>query len=81
MKIEISDDIAESIGFSETELLEYLAVCLYKSKKINGVQGGKITGTSEVEFHGFLRKYGEYVNYGINEYLEDTAYECRHPNH
>lgn len=72
MKIEISDEIAESVGFSAEQMREYLAVCLYKSKKINGVQGGKLTGTSEVEFHGLLKKYGEYVNYGINEYFEDS---------
>lgn len=71
MNINILDDIAESVGFNEKQMIEYLAVCLYKSKKINGVQGGKLTGTSEVEFHGLLKKYGEYVNYGVNEYLED----------
>lgn len=72
MKIEVPDEIAESAGLPESEMLEFLAVSLYKAKRINGVQGGKILGTSEVEFHGLLEKYNEYVNYGVDEYLEDS---------
>ena len=71
MKIEISDEIAESTGLPQKEMLEFLAVSLYKAKRINGVQGGKILGTSEMEFHGLLEKFNEFVNYGIKEYLED----------
>lgn len=72
MKIEIADEIAESAGLPESEMLEFLAVSLYKTKRINGVQGGKILGTSEIEFHGLLEKYNEHVNYGVEEYLEDS---------
>lgn len=70
MKIEISDEIAESSGLPQSEMLEFLAVSLYKAKRINGIQGGKPLGTSEIEFHGLLEKHDEYVNYGVNEYLE-----------
>lgn len=72
MKIEILDEVAKKTGFTEREMLEFISVWLYKSKKINGVQGGKILGTSEIEFHGLLEKYGQYVNYGVDEYLEDN---------
>lgn len=72
MKIEILDEVANSSGLSQSEMLEFLAISLYKSKRINGVQGGKILGSSEIEFHGLLEKYDEYVNYGIEEYLEDS---------
>ena len=71
MKIEIPDDIASRIGFSETEMLEFLAVSLYKKQKINGVEGGKILCSSEMEFHGLLAKYDECVNYDVEDYLED----------
>lgn len=71
MEIEIPDEIMDSVGFNRTGLLEFIAVSLYKAKKINGVQGGKMLGTSEAEFHGLLEKFGEYVNYGVDEYLED----------
>ncbi len=54
MKIEILDEVAKKTGFTEREMLEFISVWLYKSKKINGVQGGKILGTSEIEFHGLL---------------------------
>ncbi len=33
MKIKIPDDVASRIGFSETEMLEFLAVLLYKKTK------------------------------------------------
>ena len=63
MKIEINDEVAKNIDLNEEELLELLAVSLYKMEKINGVQGGKMTGKSEIEFHGLLGKYGQYINY------------------
>jgi len=71
MKIEIPDDIASRVGFDETEMLEFLAVSLYKQIKINGVAGGRILGSSEMEFHGLLAKYDECVNYDVEDFLED----------
>lgn len=71
MKLEIPDEVADTTGFDDREMLEFLSVCLYKTKKINGVQGGKILGTSEIEFHGLLEKYGQHVNYDIDDLLED----------
>ncbi|TGG95480.1 hypothetical protein E4656_03390 [Natronospirillum operosum] len=71
MKLEIPDAVADTTGFDDSEMLEFLSVCLYKAKKINGVQGGKILGTSEIEFHGLLEKYGQYVNYGIDDFQEE----------
>lgn len=72
MNIIIPDDVADATGLDEREMQEFLSVWLYKSKKINGVQGGVILGTSEVEFHGLLEKYGQYVNYGVEEFQEDS---------
>ncbi|WP_444929399.1 UPF0175 family protein [Microbulbifer sp. SSSA002] len=72
MKIDIPDEIAKSAGLGEREMKEFLAVSLYKKKRINGVQGGKIVGGSEMEFHGLLEKYNEFVNYDTDEYMEDS---------
>ncbi|WP_086930121.1 UPF0175 family protein [Agarilytica rhodophyticola] len=63
MKLEINDEVSKLLDLSEEEILEVLAVSLYKMEKINGVQGGKITGKSEIEFHGLLGKYGQFINY------------------
>lgn len=71
MKIEFPHDIAESKSLSEQELLAILAVSLYKMEKINGVEGGIITGKSEMEFHGLLRKYGQYINYDVDDLDKD----------
>ncbi|WP_444930919.1 UPF0175 family protein [Microbulbifer sp. SSSA002] len=67
MKLEVNDEVASVIGLSESELLEVLAVSLYKLEKINGVQGGKLAGTSEIEFHGLLEKYGQFINYNEDD--------------
>jgi predicted HTH domain antitoxin len=71
MKIEFPDEIANRKDFDEKTLLEVLAVSLYKMEIINGVEGGKITGTSEMVFHGLLQKYGQYVNYDVDDLTED----------
>ena len=71
MIIEIPDEVAETTGLNEEEMKEFLAVYLYKKERINGVQGGKIMGTSEPEFHGLLEKYDEYINYSSKELMED----------
>ncbi|OZG72586.1 hypothetical protein BTA51_15880 [Hahella sp. CCB-MM4] len=73
MKIEIPDDIAATTGLTEKEMAEFLAVSLYKKKLINGVAGGEILGISEIEFHGLLEKFNEYVNYDVEDYLEDSV--------
>ncbi|WP_308367518.1 MULTISPECIES: UPF0175 family protein [unclassified Microbulbifer] len=71
MKLDVDDEVAECLGLDEKELLEVLAIALYKLEKINGVQGGKITGTSEIEFHGILGKYGQFINYDESELETD----------
>lgn len=72
MNIEIPNEIAESAELDGVKMAEFLAVSLYTKKRITGVQGGKILGTSEMEFHGLLKKYDEYVNYDVKDYLEDS---------
>lgn len=71
MKLDINDEVADRLGLSEKELQEILAIALYKLEKINGVQGGKITGTSEIEFHGILGKYGQFINYDEDDLETD----------
>lgn len=71
MKLDVNDEVAECLELSEKELLEILAIALYKLEKINGVQGGKITGTSEIEFHCILGKYGQFINYDEDDLETD----------
>ena len=71
MKIEFPEEIAKNKSLSEQDLLEILSVCLYKMEKINGVEGGHILGTSEMDFHGVLKKYGQYVNYDVDDLQDD----------
>lgn len=71
MNIEFPDEIADNKSLSQKQLLEILAVSLYKMEKINGVEGGIITGSSEIDFHGLLRKYGQYINYDVDDLNQD----------
>ncbi len=71
MKIEFPDEIAKNKAFSERQMLEILAVSLYKMEKINGVEGGIITGSSEMAFHGLLKKYGQCINYDVDDLNQD----------
>lgn len=71
MNIYFPNEIADNKSFSEQQLLEILAVSLYKMGRINGVEGGVITGTSEINFHGLLKKYGHYINYDVDDYYQD----------
>ncbi|WP_444944839.1 UPF0175 family protein [Microbulbifer sp. ZKSA006] len=71
MKLDINDEVFKCLGLGEREILEVLAVSLYKLERINGVQGGKMLGSSEVEFHGLLKKYGQFVNYDEGDLKED----------
>jgi predicted HTH domain antitoxin len=71
MQIEIPDDVALKTGLTRQAFLEIMAVSLYKMEKINGVQGGKIIGKSELEFHTLLGKYGQTINYDSQDLLDD----------
>lgn len=71
MNIQFPDEIADNKSLSQKQLLEILAVSLYKMEKINGVEGGIITGSSEIDFHGLLRKYGQYINYDVDDLNQD----------
>lgn len=71
MQINLDDKTIAITGFSEVEVKECLAVALYKLAKLNGVAAGRLLGKSEVEFHGLLEKYGCYVNYDVQDFLDD----------
>lgn len=71
MNIELPDDVMGIIGVSEQMARELVAVSLYQLRKINGVQGGKIIGKSEFEFHEVLGRYGHSLAYDENDLIDD----------
>lgn len=72
MKIEIKDEIAEKAGISEKDILEVLAIAIYKKKGIHSRMAGRIIDDSygEIDFGEVLGKYGESHNYSVDD-LED----------
>jgi len=71
MELSLPDEVFETVSATPSELREILAITLYQMKKINGVQGGKITNQSEIEFHDMLGKYEKYVQYDESDLLDD----------
>lgn len=71
MNIELDDKIIALTGLSEREVKECLAVALYKLTGMHGAAAGRLLNISETEFHGLLEKYGCYINYGVQDLLED----------
>lgn len=71
MKLELDDQIIAMTGLSEKEVKECLAVALYKLTGLHGVAAGRLLDISEFEFHGLLEKYGCYVNYDVQDFLDD----------
>lgn len=71
MNIELPDEVMATIDVPEQVAKELIAVSLYQLRKINGVQGGKIIGKSEFEFHEVLGRYGHSIAYDENDLLDD----------
>ena len=71
MNIELPSDIMQKSKISKQQIKEIIAVSLYQLRKINGVQGGKIIGKSEIEFHEVLGKYGQTFSYDVDDLLDD----------
>ena len=72
MKIELSDEVINKTGLSEMQLKEILAVSLYQMAKINGVEGGKLIGKSETEFHDIVGRLGQVFSYSADDLIEDV---------
>ena len=72
MKIELPADVMNRVGLAEQEVREIIAVSLYQMDRINGVQGGKIIGKSEIEFHELLGRYGQVFGYDAGDLIDDV---------
>lgn len=71
MIITLPDEVMHAAGVNSQLAQEILAVALYQLRWINGVQGGKIIGKSEFEFHERLGCYGQTLAYDENDLLAD----------
>ncbi len=78
MNIEITDDVMDIVDLDEQQVKEIIAVSFYQLRKINGVQGGKIVGKSEMEFHEILGQYGQTLAYDANDLMEDLKALKKH---
>jgi predicted HTH domain antitoxin len=71
MKLELNEEVMSRVNLPEQKIKEILAVSLYQLGKINGVQGGKLIGTSEIQFHEVLGELGQVFSYDENDLLDD----------
>jgi predicted HTH domain antitoxin len=56
MKISIDDEMAKKCALTEVEVLQMIALSLYKSKNINAILAASLAGMGEFEFHQLLKK-------------------------
>ena len=71
MNIELSDEVMDKVGLSENQIKEIVAVSWYQMEKINGVQGGKLIGKSEIEFHEVVGEMGQVFSYDAEDLIDD----------
>jgi predicted HTH domain antitoxin len=71
MSLIISDEILESIGLSETELLQEIAIALFREKKLSIGRASHLVGMNLLEFRRLLASRQISVGYGIDELNED----------
>lgn len=71
MSLTIPDEVIESIGISETELLREIAVILFRDKKLSIGRASRLARMNLMEFRRLLASRQISVGYGLTELQED----------
>ena len=67
----ISDNILQSAGLTEKELLQEIAIYLYSKEKLSFGQARQLTGLNVLQFQELLFNNNVAMHYGVNELEED----------
>lgn len=71
MSLTIPDEVIESIGISETELLREIAVILFRDQKLSIGRASRLARMNLMEFRRLLASRQISVGYGLTELQED----------
>lgn len=72
MSLTISDEILDSIGLSEPELLIEIAVMLFQQERASLGKASKIANMNYVEFQELLARRNISLHYDVEEFEEDV---------
>lgn len=71
MSIVLSDEFLESVGVSEIELWQEIAIALFQKQKISLGKAAYLAKMNQLEFMRLLGKRNIPLHYGIAELEED----------
>jgi predicted HTH domain antitoxin len=71
MSLTIPDEVLETIGMSEAELIQEIAIILFQEKKLSVGRASHLAGMNLLEFRRLLASRHIAVGYGISEFHED----------
>ncbi len=69
--IEIPDDLAHAAKLTETELLQELAIILFKQERITLGRASKLAGMHQIKFQQILSDRNICIHYDIADYEAD----------
>lgn len=71
MSVEITDELVEATGLTETELRLEIAVALFSSERLTLGQASRLAVMPQAHFLRELGSRGVSVHYGVRELEED----------
>lgn len=72
MSLTISDELLDSVGLSEPELLIEIAVMLFQQERASLGKASKIANRNYVEFQELLARRNISLHYDVEEFEEDV---------
>jgi len=71
--VTVPEHIIRSAGMSEQELIEEIAIMLFKKEKLTLAQASKLAKRSQIQFQHLLASRGISIHYGIEDFEHDIA--------
>lgn len=72
MEIFLPDEVIGKSGCTVEEILQILAMALYKSGKLDSRSAGKICKLEELDFYRLLKDSGLSLNYDVDDLKDDV---------
>lgn len=71
MHINIPDEVARTLGETESAVTEEITVALYVARKVSLAKGARLLGVDRVAFQQVLARHGIPMHYSSSSLAED----------
>lgn len=71
MRITIPDDVARTLGDTESAVTEEIAVALYLTAKVSLAKGARLLDIDRIEFQQILARHSVPIHYSSSSLEED----------